>query len=326
MTSLFLSHASEDHELASRLRQLLQDNGLVVWMDRYEARAGDALKPLIEEQIANAEALLLLVSMDALASDWVRREINHGKACEKRIVPVRLPKIQPNHVALLLGEDVVSPELNPDHLEPIVNQILGALGKAPLLGNDDTAAPAEVPVSELELGFREPKLTLAEGKTNLTARATVTWKPPEGEPVYGRSFDYLAPIGKIEIDELRWYLERYYIWPAGLSKQRAQRLEDQLPFWGQSLMKAMLDRDESRKAHTAWENSGGDRRISVNVENLGSPPQFGKSRGPSRGGGASPGKGQRPLPGLPPRRRGEPQPRRQALPGGRPSPTSRANG
>ncbi|MDJ0839775.1 MAG: tetratricopeptide repeat protein [Acidobacteriota bacterium] len=265
MTNLFLSYASQDKDLAHKLRNLLQDHLLTVWLDDHRLNPGDNLKKSLEEGIDNAEAVLVLFSLHTLNSEWCCLEVKKAVELEKPVIPLRLPGIGVFAVKNYMGYEPVTPELDPKHMEPVVNRILSALGKTTTMPVQPSAPVPETPISELELSFREPKLTLAEGKTNLTARATVTWKPPEGEPVYGYEFNFVAPIGKLEIDELRWYLERYYIWPAGLSRDRARRLENQLPNWGRALMKTMLDRDESREAHTAWENDEGERRVSIHV-------------------------------------------------------------
>jgi len=53
-------------------------------------------------------------------------------------------------------------------------------------------------------------------------------------------FTFTAPLGPIETDDLRWYLERYHIWPVGVFKERVERIETQLPEWGQLLYQAAL--------------------------------------------------------------------------------------
>ena len=58
--------------------------------------------------------------------------------------------------------------------------------------------------------------------------------------VESKRFNFTAPLGVIEAEDLRWYLEEYYVWPIGVFKERAERIETQLPEWGQDLYQAAL--------------------------------------------------------------------------------------
>ena len=47
-----------------------------------------------------------------------------------------------------------------------------------------------------------------------------------------------APLGVVETDELRWYLEVYPGWPLGVFRERAMQIEGQLRAWGEALFAA----------------------------------------------------------------------------------------
>ncbi|MCA9542031.1 MAG: CHAT domain-containing protein, partial [Myxococcales bacterium] len=50
---------------------------------------------------------------------------------------------------------------------------------------------------------------------------------------------FRAPVGAIEAEKLRWYLESYYRWPAHEFEKRARAIEDELPGWGLALWSAL---------------------------------------------------------------------------------------
>ena len=89
------------------------------------------------------------------------------------------------------------------------------------------------------------------------------WRP---EPVEGRPFRFTAPLGPIEGEDLTWYLERYCHWPSGVFRDRARRVEGQLPRWGAELY-APLRGEAARGPLEAWNAAGKDatRRFTVQV-------------------------------------------------------------
>ena len=56
-------------------------------------------------------------------------------------------------------------------------------------------------------------------------------------------FPLIAPLGRIEATELRFYLERYFLTPYGTFTERARGIEARLPEWGQDLWEALPDAD-----------------------------------------------------------------------------------
>lgn len=86
--------------------------------------------------------------------------------------------------------------------------------------------------------------------------------------VESRRFVFTAPLGVIEAEELRWYLEEYFVWPVGIFKERAERIESQLPKWGEKLYRSVFTPQVAHEAVTAWQQAGdsGERRFSVFVE------------------------------------------------------------
>ncbi len=74
-------------------------------------------------------------------------------------------------------------------------------------------------------------------------------------------FQFVAPLGKVEASDLRFYLERYLITPFGEFTKRKERIEAQFPEWGGDLYDALLP-DEPKHAAVIekWQEHIADQR------------------------------------------------------------------
>ena len=72
---IFISHSTEDNGFATELRDVLEALQLPVFMDTRELSGGDKLKPELEQKIEEARQVLVVVSLNALNSDWVQWEV-----------------------------------------------------------------------------------------------------------------------------------------------------------------------------------------------------------------------------------------------------------
>ncbi|WP_287604439.1 CHAT domain-containing protein [Thiothrix sp.] len=276
---IFISHATADDAFVKQLREKLDLHHLNVWVDSRNLRGGDKLWPDVAEAIRTARHVLVVISPQTINSDWVFDEIELAEQIEKeradyRVIPLMLPGITPKALKRYFTEEPAGEkiELDVGKLQEAMPRILAALGER--LPDD---LPTEQiienkPLAELLLKLTEPTLTRnADGSEQLSARATLTYIPADlskEREVKSRPFRFTAPIGQIEQDELRWYLEAYYQWPVGLFRERAQRTEAQLPQWGAKLSAAVLDKPECQAVKTAWHNTRteSERLFSVLVE------------------------------------------------------------
>ena len=88
--NVFISHAEKDRPYATTLSRALVHAGLRVWEpngvqpgDNWALKAGEAL--------AEADAVVVLLSPDSVASEWVRREIEFAISSPRfkhRLIPV----------------------------------------------------------------------------------------------------------------------------------------------------------------------------------------------------------------------------------------------
>jgi hypothetical protein len=74
LPSVFLSHSHSDNAIARRLASDLRAAGVTVWIDEAELGVGDSLIRKIGNAIDSTDFLVVLLSPDSVASEWVLRE------------------------------------------------------------------------------------------------------------------------------------------------------------------------------------------------------------------------------------------------------------
>src|SRR6187431_1986702 len=72
---IFISHSSRNDDVVKRLREILELDGFLLWVDSREFSGGDILDETLTEKINSAKLFMILVSIDALASKWVKKEL-----------------------------------------------------------------------------------------------------------------------------------------------------------------------------------------------------------------------------------------------------------
>jgi len=71
---VFISYNHHDREIAMRLKETLEKNGIEVTIDAKAMKAGADIKEFIEHSIANTDITLSIVSNKSLLSGWVAME------------------------------------------------------------------------------------------------------------------------------------------------------------------------------------------------------------------------------------------------------------
>lgn len=275
---IFISHSSKNDDVVKRLREILELEGFLLWVDSREFTGGDILEDTLQEKIKTAKSFIILLSIESLSSEWVQKELKlaHKVAKERKdegykvisiimpVVPAGLlkpffPK-EPIHIFLEKGAT------GPD-LDSKMPHILAALGKE--LPNDwepPTSIKA-APVEELILELTDPIIETHGSVRRATATAVLTYNPADNSrEITSKRYHFTAPLGAVELGEIRWYIEKYYQWPTGVFKTRAEKTETALPEWGNALYKAALGGESAREPFEAWKRTSGSRRFSVQVD------------------------------------------------------------
>jgi hypothetical protein len=93
--SCFISYSSKDQDFADRLHADLQNKGVRCWFAPHDLRIGDKTWDAIDEAIRLRDKLLLILSENSIASDWVEDEVSKAFAEERArklnvLFPVRI--------------------------------------------------------------------------------------------------------------------------------------------------------------------------------------------------------------------------------------------
>ncbi len=112
----FISHSSEDAEIAEKVQQILGDADLTLWLDHSALRFGVLLRDELMAAIRGSHVVILLWSKAASKSRWVASEFLSAYHMDHFIVPVsldktRLPQFLQNTVFLDVarsGEQVLA--------------------------------------------------------------------------------------------------------------------------------------------------------------------------------------------------------------------------
>jgi hypothetical protein len=88
---VFISYASNDQDLAQEVAHGLEANGLDVFWDEQEIMPGDNWAAKIAEGLQQSEAMVVLLTRDALKSHRVRHDIDYAlgnRDYSGRLIPV----------------------------------------------------------------------------------------------------------------------------------------------------------------------------------------------------------------------------------------------
>ncbi|MBE0680594.1 MAG: tetratricopeptide repeat protein [Anaerolineales bacterium] len=60
-----------------------------------------------------------------------------------------------------------------------------------------------------------------------------------------RTYDFVNPLTEKDLGEIRWYLEKYPLWPVGPDRERAHEIEGKLSKWGRNLFDAIFSNQDA---------------------------------------------------------------------------------
>jgi TIR domain len=96
---VFLSHTSKDKPAVCELAERLKQDGLRVWFDEWVIQPGDSIPLKIEQGLEQSRTLILVMSQNAFASEWVSLErhtvlFRDPTNAERRFIPLRLDDVE----------------------------------------------------------------------------------------------------------------------------------------------------------------------------------------------------------------------------------------
>ena len=272
---IFISHPTRNDNTVKKLREILELHGRLPWVDSRELTGGDDLKERIEKSIRAARHFIVVVSIEALGSEWVQREVRIAQdEAQKRsdgfkIIPVVLPGVEPGLLRLLFPGDplFIFVADTPTGLSEALPALFAALGERLPDGLTADRTVTVEPVEELILKLTDPVIRTQDGIRRAGAMAELRYHPADNRrDIESRRYQFTAPLGPVELGEIRWYIESYFHWPTGVFKERAQKTEAALPQWGKALRDAALGGGSAREPLEEWQRQTGGRRFSVQVD------------------------------------------------------------
>ena len=88
---VFVSHSHADAELAALVSEALRNEGLEVWDPDLNLLPGDNWAAEVARALEESDAMVVLLTPDAIGSPWVRREMEYAlgaKRYSNRLIPV----------------------------------------------------------------------------------------------------------------------------------------------------------------------------------------------------------------------------------------------
>jgi len=133
----FISYAWEDRDLAKRIAETLQSNGIETWWAEWEIRVGDSLRQKIDEGLSNCTDFLVLLTPESINKPWVNQEMDAGLVrkieSQARFIAIRRNLAARALPPLLRG--MLSPALEDfdTDIRQLIYDILG-VSRKPVLG------------------------------------------------------------------------------------------------------------------------------------------------------------------------------------------------
>jgi hypothetical protein len=276
---LFLSHSSADDGFVRELREALAELDQEVWIDSRQLRGGDPLWSEIQAAIEAASGFAVLVSPAALQSRWVGKELRHALKVQAErgrdafpVIPLSLNGTRLGVLEEYFDEEptYIPVSSAPGGATAALHDILVAMRLRLPTDRPPVLQPRPEPVAELVLKLSDLRIHEEDGKRRAAGHAQLFYEPAvSGQRVVESDrWRLIAPLGPIEAEELRWYLERWPVWPNPLVADRARRVEANLIAWGQALHAEALPPAHTANVLQGWAGlgEGASRRFSVTVD------------------------------------------------------------
>ncbi len=107
MVKCFISHASADNLLAESITAKLREHQYDVWLDVDRIGGGALWEQEIKKGIAQSEVIIVILTPDAVKSDWVKKEIDIARNSLKTVIPILMRDItKPADLKTLKVDDV----------------------------------------------------------------------------------------------------------------------------------------------------------------------------------------------------------------------------
>jgi hypothetical protein len=145
---VFISYSSQDRFIATMVAQHLREIGYHPWVDFSGISGGDEWQARIEQALEDSQACVVLLTPEAVASQWVRWETNRARELGRPVIPLlfrtcELPKDLSALHYLDFRDDVE------DSFKGLARALTNALWRAPDSGDVVGATSPDAPAIPL---------------------------------------------------------------------------------------------------------------------------------------------------------------------------------
>jgi tetratricopeptide (TPR) repeat protein len=191
---VFLSHGHEDAEWVGALADNLTRLGLNVYLDAYELVSGELLAVRLQDALARARTVVLVVSPRSSGRKWVEEEFAAALAGvvagRQRLIPLLLGEVAlPAFVASRLWVDFRA-VATPVEYETALNQLVAAVREQPSRPRPAVGEPLVMPAG------------LATAEAPVAARLTISRGQVSFSIAGGEASHTPNPIGNALVDAL----------------------------------------------------------------------------------------------------------------------------
>lgn len=155
--SVFISYSRTDSDFVDRLEADLRARNFPTWVDRHKLEGGQIWIEELEKAIQRCHVLLVVLSPEAVVSEFVRKEYRYAQNLKKPVIPLLYRAIPSVPLAL---NDIQWIKFNPDTYGQGLNDLLIALNPIEIKAITEPQ-PSPIPTSlppEPDPSHEEPVL------------------------------------------------------------------------------------------------------------------------------------------------------------------------
>ncbi len=286
---IYISYSKKDDAFVNILRHKLEKQRIKTSGDAREIKPGAKLDKKIENEISQARAFIVLISPESQDSEQVRQETSLALQIQAAketpidfpVIPLVMGGADLNAFTREINKDIVAlwvplpPGPGDEAIREVMPRILEGLEKRLPTDIQAMVKPPVEPVDELVLKLTAPRLVKVNDKQSARATARLIYYPADeisGSIESENEFSFTAPVEAITQDDIRWYLEKSYLWPSEVIREKAGKIESKFPQWGKSLFNRVFQApaagDKATEILKSWRHAYGQtaRRFTVLLE------------------------------------------------------------
>ncbi|SRR6266542_4713357 len=85
---IFISYARSDKNIAEQLTRFFEQQGYSVWIDYKMIKVGSDWQSELENALRKADVFVIVLSDEAVRSNWINAEIGYALGQKKLIIPI----------------------------------------------------------------------------------------------------------------------------------------------------------------------------------------------------------------------------------------------